>query len=177
VTKLTASDAADWDFLGISVAISGDTVVVGAYFEDGAGSDRGAAYVYERNQGGADSWGQVTKLTASDTADDDRFGYAVAISGDTVVVGTHMEDGAGKYRGAAYVYERNQGGADHWGQVTKLTASDAADMDYFGGSVAISRDTVVVGAYLQDGAGSDRGAAYVFGLQPVHIYLPLVLKN
>jgi hypothetical protein len=61
--------------------------------------------------------------------------------------------------------------------VTKLTGSDAADDDLFGTSVAISRDTVVVGANYEDGAGFNRGAAYVFVLQPPDIYLPLVLKN
>jgi hypothetical protein len=116
---------------------------------------------------------QAAKLTASDTEDWDWFGFSVAISGDTVVVGAHQEGGD---RGAAYVFERNQGGADNWGQVTKLTASDAANEDYFGGSVAISGEAVVVGASGEDGAGGNRGAAYVFGLQPV-IYLPLVMKN
>jgi len=162
VTKLTASDAQNDDIFGFSVAISGDTVVVGAYEEDGAGNNRGAAYVFERNQGGADSWGEVTKLTASDGADGDRFGRSVAISGDTVIVGAYTEDGVGSWHGAAYVFERNQGGADSWGEVTKLTASDGADDDRFGTSVTISGDTVVVGAYYEDGAGSDRGAAYVF---------------
>jgi hypothetical protein len=161
VTKLTASAENNACF-GTSVAISGDTVVVGAYFEDGAGSDRGAAYVFERNRGGPDSWGEVAKLTASDAEDDDFFGHSVSISGDTVVVGAGGEDGAGFNRGAAYVFERNRGGADTWGEVQKLTASGAEDWDYFGWSVAISGDTVVVGAYTEDGAGSNRGAAYVF---------------
>jgi hypothetical protein len=101
----------------------------------------------------------------------------VAISGDTVVVGAYLEDGAGSDRGAAYVFERNQDGANNWDQIHKLTGSDAADDDLFGNSVAISGNTVVVGAYREDGTGGDRGAAYVFALQPVNIYLPLVLKN
>ena len=120
---------------------------------------------------------QVTRLTAFEAADGDRFGYSVAISVDTVVVGAYGEDGAGSDRGAAYVFERNQSGADHWGQVTKLAASDAADSDNFGWSVAISVDTVVVGAYLEDGAGTNRGAAYIFVLQQCKIYLPLVMKE
>jgi hypothetical protein len=157
--QLTASDAEDEDYFGGSVAISGDTAVVGAYEEDGAGSNRGAAYVFERNQGGADSWGQVTKLTASDAENDDYFGFSVAISGDTVVVGAYDEDGAVINRGAAYVFERNQGGLDKWGEVTKLTASDAETGDRFGRSVAISGDTAIVGAYTEDGGGSWRGAA------------------
>jgi len=94
-SKLTASDAADYDVFGYSVAISGDTLVVGAPFEDGGAGDplnaAGAAYVFERNQGGADNWGQVTILRASDRqASDpfgDNFGSSVSISGDTLVVG------------------------------------------------------------------------------------------
>ncbi len=162
VKKLTASDAEDSDLFGYSVAVSGDTAVVGAWREGGAGSDRGAAYVFERDQGGADNWGQVTKLTASDAQDDDYFGYSVACSGDTAVVGAAWEDGAGSQRGAAYVFERDQGGADNWGEVKKLTASDAEDGDFFGWSVAISGDTAVTGASEEDGAGTWRGAAYVF---------------
>jgi hypothetical protein len=177
VQKLAGSDAEDYDNFGNSVAISGDTVVVGAYLEDGAGSNRGAAYVFARNQGGPDSWGQVQKLTGSDAEDEDHLGISVAISGDTVVVGAVGEDGAGNNRGAAYVFERNQGGPDSWGQVQKLTGSDAEDYDYFGESVAISGDTVVVGASGEGGADYARGAAYVFVLQPADIYLPLVLKN
>jgi hypothetical protein len=177
VTKLAASDAADSDVLGVSVAISGDTAVVGASLEDGRGSDRGAAYVFERNTGGGDAWGEIAKLIAFDTEDGDTLGTSVAISGDTVVVGADGEDGRGTDRGAAYVFERNTDGADHWGQVEKLTAFDAADGDEFGVSVAVSGDTIVVGARYEDGAGTDRGAAYVFAAEPYVIYLPLVLQS
>jgi hypothetical protein len=163
VKKVTASDAQDTDFFGWSVAVSGDTAVVGAIYEDGAGTDRGAAYLFERDQGGAGNWGEVKELTASDTQDNDFFGYSVAVSGDTAVVGAIYEDGAGTDRGAAYVFKRDQGGAGNWGEVKKLTASDAQDTDYFGYSVAVSGDTAVVGAHFEDGAGTDRGAAYVFG--------------
>ncbi|MBN1814904.1 MAG: FG-GAP repeat protein, partial [Anaerolineae bacterium] len=156
VAKLTAADAEDNDCFGTSVAISGDTVVVGAFGKDDAS---GAAYVYTRNRYGADNWGQVKKLTASDAADGDWFGDSVAISGDTVVVGAGSADGE---RGAAYVYARNSGGGDSWGQVKKLTASDAEDGDWFGDSVAISGDTAVVGAPYEGAAGSARGAAYVY---------------
>ncbi|MCW5970331.1 MAG: FG-GAP repeat protein [Blastocatellales bacterium] len=157
VKKLTASDGAADDQFGNSVSISGDTVVVGAYFDD---SLRGAAYIYERNKGGADNWGEVKKLTASDGAADDRLGISVGISGDTVVVGAVGDD---SNRGAAYIYERNKGGmgpiADNWGEVRKLTASDGVAGDFFGVSVSISGDTVVVGAVGDDSA---RGAAYIY---------------
>src|SRR5712691_6750086 len=149
--KLTASDAAANDRFGYSVATNGNTVVVGAY---GKNSNTGAAYIFERNQGGAENWGQVKKLTASDAAGGDDFGSSVAINADTVMVGAW---GKNSSAGAAYIFERNQGGAEYWGQVQKLTASDAAASGYFGYSVSINSDTVVVGAY-----GKQPGAAYIF---------------
>jgi hypothetical protein len=145
--KLTASDGAADDGFGYAVAISGDTVVVGAHGDDDNGDDSGSAYIFERNQGGTDNWGQVAKLTATDGATYDRFGGAVAISGDTVVVGAH-QNGVGS--GSAYVFKRNQGGADNWDQTAKLTATDGAGGDLFGHAVAISGDTVVVGAFGDD---------------------------
>ena len=162
VTKLIASTPEDAAYFGCSVALSGDFAVVGAYGEDGAGTNRGVVYVFDRTQGGPDAWGQVAKLTASDGEDVDEFGYSVAIDGDYVVVGSYQEDGAGTSRGAAYVYGRNYGGADAWGEVLKLTASDAQDQDFFGFSVAISGDYAVVGAPYVNGAGSNRGAIYIF---------------
>ncbi len=74
VKKLLASDAEAWDEFGYSVAVSGDTAVVGARWEDAEGDEAGAAYVFQRNQGGAGNWGEVTKLTASDAQADDYFG-------------------------------------------------------------------------------------------------------
>lgn len=108
VVKLTPSDGAADDRFGHSVAISGDTVVVGAHGED-AGiflPNRGSAYVYERNEGGGDDWGQATKLTASGAAMNDYFGYSVSISDDTVIVGAYGKDGGpfSPDHGAAYVY-------------------------------------------------------------------------
>ncbi|GAF73238.1 unnamed protein product, partial [marine sediment metagenome] len=162
VKKLTASDAEDNDNFGRSAAISGDTAVVGAQYEDGAGTARGAAYVFGRDYLGADNWGEVKKLTASDPWNWDLFGNSVAISGDTAVVGAYSEGGAGFNRGAAYVFERDYLGADNWGERKKLTASDAENSDVFGYSVAISGDTAVAGAAYENGAGSYRGASYVF---------------
>jgi hypothetical protein len=163
VAKLTAADGATLDWFGVRVSISGDTVVVGAPTDDDLGSESGSAYVFGRNHGGADQWGQVRKLTASDGALEDRFGYAVAISGDDLVVGAYQDDDQGTDSGAAYLFDRNAGGADSWGQVEKLLASDGAAGDYFGNAVAIAGDVVVVGANLDDDHGTDSGAAYVFG--------------
>jgi uncharacterized repeat protein (TIGR01451 family) len=174
VTKLTASDAQAGDVFGGSVAISGDTVIVGAVGEDGGPGDpqdtAGAAYVFDRNQGGPEVWGQVAKLTASDAQAGDRFSTAVAISVDTVVVSAWFEGGGPgdplPDAGAAYIFGRNQGGAGAWGQAAKLTADDAQTGDEFGFSVAINGDTVVVGAFVEDGGPGDplpdAGAAYIF---------------
>ncbi len=162
VKKLTALDAQDWDEFGCSVAISGDYAIVGAQYEDSGGLSSGAAYIFYRDQGGADMWGQVVKLQALDAAAGDLFGYSVAIDGDYAVVGAYSADDGGADSGAVYIYGRNQGGDNNWGQVIKLTASDAAAGDLFGTSVAIEGDYVVVGASSEDGGGSDRGAAYIF---------------
>jgi hypothetical protein len=86
-TKLTASDAAASDLFGLSVSVSGDTVVVGAYGDDDAGSDSGSAYVFVRSGG---MWTEQTKLTASDAAASDNFGQSVSVSGDTVVIGANQ---------------------------------------------------------------------------------------
>ena len=165
VTKLTASDGAANDYFGRSVSIFGDTIVIGANFDDiGTNSHQGSAYVFERNTGGADNWGQVTKLTASDGAGGDYFGDSVSISGDVLVVGAHGDNvSANNQQGSAYVFERNTGGADNWGQVTKLTASDGARSDWFGSSVSISGDVLVVGANGDNvSANNQQGSAYVF---------------
>ena len=156
--KLTASDAATNDRFGYSVATNGDTVVVGAY---GKNSNTGAAYIFERNQGGAENWGQVKILTAGDAAANDFFGYSVSINADTVVVGAELKN---SNTGAAYIFERNQGGIENWGQVKKLTASDAAAHDLFGSSVSIDANTVVIGAYgsVPSAANISTGAAYIF---------------
>jgi hypothetical protein len=162
VKELVAGDTGDADYFGISVDISGDYAVVGAVGENGTGTNQGAAYVYYRNQGGADNWGQVKKLTAEDRADSDSFGYAVALDGDTIVVGANLEDGDGTDRGAAYVFLKDEGGADNWGQVIKLVSADPIDLGEFGTAVAIDGDLVLVGASGEDGDGTSRGAAYLF---------------
>jgi uncharacterized repeat protein (TIGR01451 family) len=165
--KLTASDGATNDFFGRSVAVSGDTIVIGAGLDDiGANTNQGSAYVFVKPAGG---WsGPLTenaKLIAADGGFDDQFGFSVAVSGDTIVVGAHFDDiGANVSQGSAYVFVKPAGG---WSgtltQNAKLTASDGAGEDRLGQSVAVSGDTIVVGAGLDDiGANGDQGSAYVF---------------
>ena len=91
VAKLTAADAAAEDFFGFSVAIDGNTVVVGARYDDDAGSMSGSAYVFLTTDGGA-TYDQVAKLTAADGAAEDQFGVSVAIDGDTIVIGAYNDN-------------------------------------------------------------------------------------
>ena len=158
VKKLSASDTHSFDAFGISVAVSAGTALVGAHHKDGGG----AAYIFQRDRDGANNWGEVKKLTASDAERRDRFGISVAVSGDTAVVGANFEDAGGDAAGAAYIFQRDQGGAENWGEVKKLTASDAQPGDFFGAGVAVVGDTAVVGAWGEDSRGDQTGAAYVF---------------
>ena len=167
---LNASDRADNAEFGCSVAISVDTVVIGAFSADSGGTDRGQAYVFSKDQGGVNNWGQVKILTALDQANGDIFGCSVGISGDNVVIGAEGADSGGTDRGQAYIFSKDQGGADNWGQVKILTASDRANSDHFGCLVAITADAAIVGAVYADSGGTNRGQAYVFGpALPDHI--------
>jgi len=154
--KLTASDGAADDLFGVSVSISGDTVVVGAHENDDDGTSSGSAYVFERT---GTSWSEEQKLTADDGAAYDYFGISVSINGDTAVVGAYRNDVNDTSSGSAYVFERTD---STWSQQSKLTPSDGAQDDFFGHSVSISGDTVVVGAYYDDDDGADSGSAYVY---------------
>ena len=142
VQKLMASDAA-------SVAISHNVIVVGS-------PDSGLVYVYRTSNDGA-TWDQVESLTASDPTSGVQFGISVAISSNITVVGASTDDDAGANSGSAYVYLSLDDG-NSWSQVDKLTASDPASGDRFGGSVDISDNLIVVGASNDD----DTGSAYVY---------------
>ncbi len=160
--KLTAADGAAGDLFGVRVALSGDTALIGARFDDDDvnGGDSGSAYVFTRS---GTSWSQQAKLTAADGAAGDWFGYSVALSGDTALIGAHFNDNDvnGVDSGSAYVFTRS---GTTWSQRAKLTAADGAAGDQFGGKVAISGDTALIGARLVDDVvkGVDSGSAYVF---------------
>ncbi|MFZ1702184.1 MAG: hypothetical protein WBO10_11370 [Pyrinomonadaceae bacterium] len=189
---LKASNTNGDDRFGWSVAVSGDTVVIGANLEDsnatGVNGDQsnnsatlsGAAYVFTRN---ATTWSQQAYLKASNTAVSDQFGSAVAVSGDTIVIGATGEDSnaigvngdqsnnSAANSGAAYVFTRS---GTTWTQQAYLKASNTGSVDQFGYSVAVSGDTIVVGAYQEDSnatgvdgaqtnnSASGSGAAYTF---------------
>ncbi|MCH8153131.1 MAG: FG-GAP repeat protein, partial [Planctomycetes bacterium] len=160
--KLTASDGAAGDEFGISVSISGEVIVVGAYRDDDNGADSGSAYVFQKPVGGWVDMTQTATLTAFDGAAGDRFGGSVSISGEVLVVGARLDDDNGGSSGSAYVFVKPPGGWVGMTETAKLTAADGAVNDFFGGSVSISGEVAVVGALGDDDNGSFSGSAYVF---------------
>jgi hypothetical protein len=158
--KLTASDGAEYDNLGQSVSIHGDTVVAGSANDDvGMNADQGSVSVFEKPGSGWADMTETAMLTASDGAAGDWFGNSAAISGDTVVVGAPYHDGGMSNRGAAYVFEKPLSGWDNMTESAKLAASDGVANHNLGGAAAISGDTAIVSAM---GLIGSPGAAYVF---------------
>lgn len=156
--KISAADGAAFDYFGKSVAIAGDTVVVGAEEADISTSiNQGAAYVFFRT---GTTWAQQAKLTANDGGVIDIFGASVAISGDSVIVGASEEAvGANTQQGGAYVFTRS---GTTWTQQAKLVATDGTPFDYFGFSVSIDGNTAAVGTLQDIGANFQQGSAYIF---------------
>ncbi|MCP4614576.1 MAG: hypothetical protein GY845_38335 [Planctomycetes bacterium] len=154
-TKLSAGDGATYDCFGSSVSIDGDYAIVGAYKDDYyGGNDSGSAYIFKRD---GSTWTQQAKLNAGDRAASDYFGYSVSIDGDYAIVGAYKDDYYGENdSGSAYIFKRD---GSTWTQQAKLNAGDRAASDYFGYSVSISGEYVLIGAY-RDGYGS--GSAYIF---------------
>ena len=166
--KLTAPDGESLDYFGISVAVDGDSVLVGAYGDDEEASDledSGSAYMFTRptSAGGwSDSITQTAKLTASDRSDDDNFGIVVAVDSGTAVIGSPGDDDNGIESGSAYIFVKPSGGWIDAGETAKLTAPDGEAGDSFGYSVAVDGNTVVVGAHQDDDNGDDSGSTYIF---------------
>ncbi|MCA8942928.1 MAG: FG-GAP repeat protein, partial [Planctomycetes bacterium] len=177
---LKASNTEALDLFGSSVAIDGETIVVGAMFEDSAAAgvngdesdnsalSAGAAYVFVRS---GSTWSQQAYLKASDPGINDNFGNAVAIDGDTILVGAFSDSAVGTDSGSAYVFTRT---GSTWTQQAKLVAGNAGSGDLFGVSVAISGDTIAIGARREDSSATgvggnqldnsatDAGAVYVY---------------
>ena len=154
--KVLASDGLNGNYFGSSVAIDRDYAVIGAFGDDDNGSNSGAVYIFHRT---GNVWSEHAKLTASDGEQNDVFGRSVSIDGDYVVVGADWSDDNGEHSGSAYIFHRI---GTTWVEEAKLTASDAATMDYFGYSVSISGDYVVVGAHRNDVNGVETGSAYIY---------------
>ena len=157
--KLLAPDGAKYNYFGYSVALAGDSALVGAYGSDVDGAPSGgAAYVFTRS---GTAWNLQQKLVAADASLAEWFGYSVTLTGNTALVGAYNDKiVANNGQGSAYVFTRS--GAV-WTQQQKLTAPDGTAGDRFGASVALSDNIALVGTpYDYIGSNLNQGSAYVF---------------
>jgi hypothetical protein len=154
--RLVLSNPSNYAYFGWSVAVEGETIVIGARGGDGIVPDSGAAFVFQRTGG---IWSEIAKLSADDGVGGDYFGESLAISGSTVVVGASRDDGAGTDSGSVYLFREVNG---TWQQIAKLTPNDGERGDAFGRSVAIDSNRVLVGTPYDDDLGVDSGACYLF---------------
>ena len=150
--KLLASDETRADYFGISVAIDGDTALVGAHRTSEPLADCGTVYVFERT---GENWNQTAKLTAPDPDSFAYFGFSVGISGNTAIIGAIRDDEAGIDAGAAYIFVRNQFG---WALQTKLIGNNTEEGDNFGYAVDVDGDFAIVTSPKNRGTG----AAYIY---------------
>jgi len=160
--KLTASDGESYDYFGFSLSISGDNVALGSYGDDDDGSETGSAYIFTKPLGGWKDMTETAKLTASDGMANDYFGKTICISGEHIIVGAYGDDDNGEKSGSAYIFTKPSGGWEDMKETAKLTASDGAIDNYFGRSISMSNDLVVIGAYGDDDNGVKSGSAYIF---------------
>lgn len=154
--KLTASDGAAFDLFGNSVALDGNTALIGAREDSDIVFNSGSAYVFTFD---GTSWNQQAKLTARDGALGDSFGISVALDGTTAIIGAYLDDDNGGSSGSAYVFSFD---GTNWNEQAKLTASDGAVSHLFGGSVDLIGNTALIGAIGDADNGSSSGSAYVF---------------
>ena len=154
--KLIGTDTSMFDHFGTAVALHEDTAVIGAHGKDEVSEDTGAAYIFVRNGG---SWTQQAKLTHQNAVPGDQFGRAVAIYGDSALIGAHRSDATGPDSGAAYIFTRTGG---TWRQDFQLIPNDSGLGDEFGYAVDLTNGVAIIGAPKEDRREPDMGAAYVF---------------
>ena len=158
--KIVASDGAKDDHFGVSVALLGDTLVVGANQDDDNGAQSGSVYIFVRS---GTTWTQQQKIIANDGAMSDYFGSSLALTGDTLVVGAHRDDDKGIYSGSVYVYSSSLNSASSWSFQQKLVPDGKlSDHDHFGESIDLAGDILVIGAHGDDDKGLGSGSVYVF---------------
>jgi len=157
--KLAPDSPFAWHNFGQSVAVDGNTVIVGALYDgDPVREIGGSAYIFEKDSFG--SWTQTAQLKPTDAEAFDGFGVSVAISGARAIVGAYLDDNVAHEAGSAYVFERDASG--QWAQVAKLIAGDASSLNWFGWSVDIFDDAAIVGALQGTTWGDRSGSAYIF---------------
>lgn len=157
--RVRSSDLSAGDRFGFAVSLDLNLLAVGAYGEKPGGAAKGAAYVFHRNAG-PDWFGQVARLLASDGGAGDEFGIAIALHGDRVLVGAPMDDNDNGFgAGAAYLFARDHGGLNQWGQARKFLGE--TEQDHFGRAVALRGSYALIGAPDSD-AGGSQGRAYLY---------------
>lgn len=161
VKKLLPGDGKKDDYFGVCVSISNKTLIVSAA-RSSASSDPGAVYIFERDEGGHDNWGEIKKLQPDGLEEGDQYALSICIDRDTIVVGAYGDDDIANVAGAAYVFTRNQGGAGNWGLVKKLLPDNGHEYYCFGYSVAVDGDGILVGAAITDELHYHPGAAHIF---------------
>ena len=162
VKKIVPADTAADDAFGGGLALEGDILAVGAPNRDDRGANSGAVYLYSRNQGGTNQWGLVLKQYADDVALSRQFGFAVSLRGSFMAVGAPYDVQYGTNAGAVYVFNRNQGGSNLWGQVRKLTPTEVTVNKEYGWSVSLDADWLAVGAKSGSTNGIKTGSAYLY---------------
>ncbi len=155
IVELQASVPVAGDNFGYSVAVSGDRAVVGApNAEAGGFSGAGKVFIFEKNQGGVDNWGLVKEIENDDPEVDAQFGYSVAIEDDHIAIGSPTHDRLNRVdSGVAYMYEKDLGGTDNWGQRTFLKPYATIAGDQLGSSLDfdLANGRIVVGAIGDNG--------------------------
>lgn len=165
VAKLEHPDGDGHHAFGARLGLTINRIAIGAHLDDERASNAGAIYIFEDD--GVGGFTEVAKLTASDAARGDNFGYSIGFAGGVVIAGAPDHDSGGSGAGAAYVFHLGPGGFE---EAAKITASDAAEGDNFGRSVALSSERIVVGAEGDDDDGASSGSAYVFESDGVEGY-------
>ena len=156
------TDLADRRF-GWSVSLHGDYLVVGDWYDDDLDTNAGAIYIYNKNEGGSDNWGQVKKILSPDEEESANFGYNVKIYGDYIAASAHREDSTDDYNGAIYVYQKdydpltpNDISSNNWGQLTKLVPTGLGTNNSAGlGRCIAMDDNYIIG-------GSNKSKAWVW---------------
>ena len=151
--KLTAPDGSAHDFFGHSVALTNNTALIGAYKDDENGYNSGSAYLFDTTTGSL-----LQKFTAPDGYREDYFGFSVAVSNNTALIGSHFDDDNGTNSGSAYLFDTTTGSL-----LQKFIAPDGSIGDYFGYSVALSDNFALISSHLDNNNnGTDSGSVYLF---------------
>ncbi len=177
VTAGGGNDGSGGDLFGSSVDLDDDHVIVGSPRDDDGGNDRGSAYIFRQDAGGANNWGRVAKILGGDALNNDQFGFSVALSENLALVGMPFSGESNQSRwGSAWVFHRHEGGTNNWGIVEELLPPDGGNNQEFGYSVALECGTTVIGARLDPSFAGGAGSAYIFELRhnkPPYVVVPL----